>query len=87
MVQHSTAAPTTHCPRKDATLGELTTLLSRELAKDRPDVQLKYSYRLIYGDNNRDRYLVRDLGTVSPTHKSPEWDKSLGESRFVIGDW
>lgn len=74
---------------KDATLGELTTLLAKELVGDsqRTLATFKFSYRLIFGDTNRRRYQFRDLGTVQLNDKSTDGKKSLDDVRFVIGDW
>lgn len=74
---------------KDATLGELTTLLTKELVgdSDSPVSSFKFGYRLIYGDNARGRFLTRDIGTVQVSHESRDSQKSLQESRFVVGDW
>jgi histone deacetylase complex subunit SAP18 len=74
---------------KDATLGELTTLLAKELIgeTDRRISSFKFSFRLVYGDNTRGKYLIRDIGTVQPSQDSRDAQKSLGDARFVIGDW
>lgn len=75
---------------KDATLGELTTLLAREVVREdakRPVTSYKFSYRLIYGDPNRARYQTRDIGVVQVGGRSGDSNKTLEEARFVIGDW
>lgn len=74
---------------KDATLGELTTLLAKELVGDskRGLSSFRFSYRLIFGDANRGRYLTKDLGTVSLHDKSADSGKTLDDARFIIGDW
>lgn len=74
---------------KDATLGELTSLLAKELVGDsqRDLISYKFSYRLVFGDANHGRYQIRDLGTIQLHDKSSEAQKSLDDIRFVIGDW
>lgn len=85
---------------KDATLGELTTLLAKELIGDgdgdrqqqhNSKSSYKFSYRLVFGDTQRNRYLTRDIGVVQllddNTKPSSDSLKTLESARFVTGDW
>lgn len=74
---------------KDATLGELTTLLAKELVgpSDRAVSSFRFNFRLVFGDNNRGRYQTRDIGSVQVGKKTRDSEKTLDDVRFIIGDW
>lgn len=85
---------------KDATLQELTTLLSSAIPEKYQESQNTTLYfRLIYGDRVRGRYVHRDIGHVylhpdtitnnlnSTSKFRDAAGKTLGNARFIIGDW
>ncbi|ORY08136.1 SAP18-domain-containing protein [Basidiobolus meristosporus CBS 931.73] len=71
---------------KDTTLKELSMLLKQNHPEyERRDT--KFSFRIIYQDNLRGRFIPKDIGAVLNSRKSPEEEKTLDEARFVIGDY
>ncbi|KAJ3211113.1 Histone deacetylase complex subunit sap18 [Dinochytrium kinnereticum] len=72
---------------KDATLRELTSLLS-QTHPEAASASSRISFRAAYQDVTRGGvYHLRDLGTVTNHRRSLEEDKTLDEARFVIGDY
>jgi hypothetical protein len=45
------------------------------------------SFKLVYFDNMRRRYVFKDLGVVTSAHPTAEEQRSLDDARFVIGDF
>ncbi|KAG4306107.1 hypothetical protein PORY_000095 [Pneumocystis oryctolagi] len=69
---------------KDANLHELAQLLSKAIPNNK---HTRFSFRLIYSDNYKERYQTKDIGNVSLLSKNLEAYKTLDDIRFVIGDW
>ncbi|KAK9717137.1 hypothetical protein K7432_006412 [Basidiobolus ranarum] len=71
---------------KDTTLKELTMLL-KEHNPEYVRRDTRFSFKIIYQDNLRGRFIPKDIGSVLNSRKSPEEEKTLDEARFVIGDY
>ncbi|KTW31769.1 uncharacterized protein T551_01030 [Pneumocystis jirovecii RU7] len=69
---------------KDASLHELAQLLSKAIPNNK---HTRFSFRLIYSDNYKERYQTKDIGHVSLFSKNAEAYKTLDDIRFAIGDW
>ncbi|CAJ0645483.1 4226_t:CDS:2 [Entrophospora sp. SA101] len=71
---------------KDATLKEIANLI-KEVNKDAKRPKARLSFKLVYIDNLRGRYIFKELGVVSNSASSIDDDKNLDDARFVIGDF
>lgn len=69
---------------KDASLHELAQLLAKAIPDNN---HTRFSFRLIYNDNYREKYQTKDIGHVLLLSKGLEADRTLEDVRFVIGDW
>ncbi|RUP51190.1 Sin3 associated polypeptide p18-domain-containing protein [Jimgerdemannia flammicorona] len=71
---------------KDATLHELALLL-KEVQPEATRPQARISFRLVYLDNLRGRYMFKDIGVVMNSRSTAEEQKTLDDIRFVTGDF
>ncbi|RUS19014.1 Sin3 associated polypeptide p18-domain-containing protein [Endogone sp. FLAS-F59071] len=71
---------------KDATLQELALLL-KEVQPEATRPQARISFRLVYMDNLRGRYMSKEIGTVTNNRPTAEEQKTLDDVRFVTGDY
>ncbi|EMR11051.1 hypothetical protein PNEG_00650 [Pneumocystis murina B123] len=69
---------------KDASLYELAQLLAKAIPNNN---STRFSFRLIYNDNYKEKYLTKDIGHVLLFSRGLEANKTLDDVRFVIGDW
>ncbi|QSL65213.1 hypothetical protein MERGE_002520 [Pneumocystis wakefieldiae] len=69
---------------KDASLYELAQLLSKAIPNNN---STRFSFRLIYNDNYKEKYQTKDIGHVLLFSRGLEANKTLDDVRFVIGDW
>jgi hypothetical protein len=76
------------CPlsRKDATLKELSDLI-KEVHSEASRRDVRFSFNLVYQDNLRGSFVMKELGTVSNSRPSHQDEKTLDDARFVTGDF
>ncbi|RHZ75012.1 hypothetical protein Glove_218g12 [Diversispora epigaea] len=71
---------------KDATLKEIANLF-REVNAEANKPNARLSFKLVYLDNLRGKYVLKDLGAVHNLSPSSDHDTNLDDARFVIGDF
>ncbi|KAJ1982119.1 hypothetical protein H4R35_000438 [Dimargaris xerosporica] len=71
---------------RDATLKEIA-LLIQEVVEDARDVNVCFSFRLIYPNHIQLAYTNKSLGVVFNYKDGPIDSKTLADCRFVIGDY
>ncbi|CAG8479726.1 4946_t:CDS:2 [Diversispora eburnea] len=71
---------------KDATLKEIANLF-REVNAEANKPNARLSFKLVYLDNLRGKYVLKDLGAIHNLSPSSDHDTNLDDARFVIGDF
>ncbi|KTW28937.1 hypothetical protein T552_01565 [Pneumocystis carinii B80] len=69
---------------RDASLYELAQLISKAIPNNN---STRLSFRLIYNDNYKEKYLTKDIGSVLLYSRGLEANRTLDDVRFSIGDW
>ena len=72
--------------RKDATLKELMSLV-KEVNPDARRRGTVFGFAIVFPDNRRGGFILKEIGSTTTGHKGPEDQITLESKKFQIGDF